>query len=499
MSETKEGTMSEEKAETKKEETPRNPFTGAPTSKKWLILGAIFVGVCANLMISTTNSTVLVATAQDIGGMDIYPFASSIAGILGICIMPIYGFISSKYPASRRTVLAISLLVGALTLLLRGFAPNMPFLIACSFFWGMLSAGIFVVGYTMIRDMFDKAKTAIYIGFIGTAMSVAKLLGPVIAGALIDNIAGGWRFYNFLIGALLVIATLMVFFGVKVKKEDVAHMVRGSAKLDIAGCIAVIAFLGCLLTALNLPSVIPPGSTMFIVLLVGAAIGLVALIAIIIKKQDRALIPMSVIKDKNSVLLSLMNFFSQMSTAGILFFIPAYVMRILINDPIVTSLGPAMAGGLVTVAIGISGAILSPIFGKMISKSGSVRTVIFISVVGRVIVIVGFLLILSPTTPVWAIYILMFIAGLYNAQSMISGSTGAQIQVKSSLRAMSNSLIQLGQNLGAGIAVSVFTFLTGFLGFESGLMAGLWVCFGFTVLLFFTALPLKKLPEEESG
>ena len=69
------------------QEAPRNPFAEAPNSKKMLILLAVFIGVCANIMVSTTNSTVLVAAANEIGGMEIYPFVNSIAGILGVCII----------------------------------------------------------------------------------------------------------------------------------------------------------------------------------------------------------------------------------------------------------------------------------------------------------------------------------------------------------------------------------------------------------------------------
>lgn len=476
----------------------RNPFAEAPQSKKMLILIAIFIGVTINIMVSTTNSTVLVGAANDIGGMDIYPFANSIAGILGICIMPIYGFLSSKFPANRRTIVFVSYLVGTATMILRAVSPSMPFLIAGSFFWGMVSAGSFVVGYTMIRDMFDQKKTGIYLGLVGTAMSVAKLIGPVFSGALVDNIAGGWRIYYIILGVCFLVASLMILGGVKVKKAEVAHMVRGSAKLDIPGCITVILCLGGILTVLSLPNQIPPGSPVFFGLLALALVSLIALILVIRSKKDAALIPISVVKDKNTVLLSLMNFFGQMSTAGILFFIPAYVMRILVADPMVETLGAAMAGGLVTVLIGVGGAILSPIFGRMIAKSGSVRTVLFIGTAARVVVIGGFLLVLNPACPVWVIYIFMFIAGVYNAQSLVAASAGAQIQVKESLRAMSNSLIQLGQNLGAGLVVAVFTFCTGAFGFESGLNIGLWISLGFTVLFFIVSVPMKKLNKDEA-
>ena len=481
------------------QETPRNPFAEAPNSKKLFVLLAVFIGVCANIMVSTTNSTVLVAAANDIGGMEIYPFVNSIAGILGVCIMPVYGFLSSKNPASRRTIVTVSIVVGAITLVLRGLAPSMPVMIACNFFWGMLSAGIFVVGYTMIRDMYEKHQTAMFLGWIGTAMGLAKMVGPIIAGALIDNVAGGWRVYHFILAAVLAIAAICAWNGVKVSKEEVAHMARGSAKLDVAGCIATILFLGTLLTVLSLTSVFPVGSMQFWIMLLVSLVSLIWLALDIRSKGDRALFPKSLIQDKNTVLLSLMNLFANLSATGILFFVPAYIMRVLTNDPLVLSIGAGLAAGLATTFIGLCGAIVSPVYGKIAAKSGSVRTVCIIGVIARVIVIGGLLLFVGPECPVWIILALMFIGGLYNGQNMMAASTGAQIQVKSSLRAMSNSLIQLGQNVGSGLAIAVFTFLTATMGFEGGFVAALWFSLICTAFMLVVVLPLKKLEGDEDA
>ena len=477
------------------QEAPRNPFAEAPNSKKMMILLGVFIGVCCNIMISTTNSTVLVAAANEIGGMEIYPFVNSIAGILGVCVMPVYGFLSAKNPASRRTIVTVSMIIGAVTLIARGLAPSMPVMIACNFFWGMLAAGNFVVGYTMIRDMYEKGKTAVFLGWIATAMGIAKIVGPILAGALCDNFAGGWRYYHFLLGALLVVASLCAWNGPKVSSEEVAHMARGNAKLDVSGCFATILFLGALLTVLSLSSVFPVGSVGFWALLGVALVALIWLILDIRAKGDRALFPKSLMKDKNTVLLSLMNFFANLSATGILFFVPAYIMRVLVNDPLVLSIGPALAAGLATTFIGLCSAVLSPIYGKMAAKSGSVRTICIIGVVARVIVIGGLLMFLGPNCPVWLILVLMFVGGFYNAGNMMAASTGAQIQVKESLRAMSNSLIQLGQNVGAGLAIAIFTFFTATMGFEGGFVVALWFSLVCSVLMLLVVLPLKKLDD----
>ena len=478
---------------------PRNPFVEAAGSKKMFILLAIFIGVTANLMISTTNSTVLVATAKEIGGMEIYPLASSISGILGICIMPIYGYLSSKGPHNRRMILAVSAFVGVLTCLLRAVSPNMIFLILTGVLWGMVSAGNFVVGYTMIRDMYDKNKAAIFIGFIGTAMGVGKLVGPIISGFMVDNLASGWRVWFWFLTALMLVSAILAFLGPKVKKEEVAHMVRGAAKLDIPGCIAMIVLLAGIIISLSLPAQVPPGSPLFFGLLAMSAVALIAFILIVRSKKDNALIPLSVVTDRNTVFLSLMNFMANMSVVGILFFLPAYVMRVLVEDPLVLTLGPALAAGMLTTLIGICGAILSPIYGKMIGKAGNARTVCIIAFAGRVVVMVGLLVFVSPTCPVWLLWILMFMAGVYNGANTCAASVGAQVQIKQSMRAMSNSLVQLGQNLGASLGIVIFTFITSTYGITDGMPIGLWLSLGLAVIFLIVSLPLKKLSPEEDN
>jgi hypothetical protein len=63
---------------------------------------------------------------------------------------------------------------------------------------------------------------------------------------------------------------------------------------------------------------------------------------------------------------------------------------------------------------------------------------------------------------------------------------------------MSNSLIQLGQNVGSGLAIAVFTFLTATMGFEGGFTAALWFSLVCTAFMLISVLPLKKLEDEEA-
>ncbi len=77
-------------------EEPRNPFLDAPNAKKMMTVIGLYLAVIANMLVSNTNSVMLPAAAADIGGMDIYGLAQGVSGIIGVCAMPIYGFIGAQ-------------------------------------------------------------------------------------------------------------------------------------------------------------------------------------------------------------------------------------------------------------------------------------------------------------------------------------------------------------------------------------------------------------------
>jgi MFS family permease len=471
-----------------------NPFQAAPQGKKMLTLIGIYLALFTNLVTSTTNSILLPAAAGEIGGMEIYPMVVAIGGVLGLIAMPLYGYYGAKNPALKRPIIAVSLLVGVIVMVSQATATNMLIMVPFGAFWGFVSASIFVLGFTVIRDMFDQKQSGTYLGLIGVIMSAAMIAGPLVGGLIIDQL--GWRVFRWIIIILLAVAALMIFFGVKATTEETKGMAVESSKLDIPGAIATMAFLAGVIVPLSMTTYIPLGSLPSNLLFALAAVGLIALIFVIRAKKEKAIIPSTVLSDRNTLGFALCNFFSNFSVMGIMFFLPAYVMRVLTADPLVTTLGPALAAGGVTMLLGVAGLFLGPIFGRMIAKSGDAKPVIIIGAVARIVVIGGFLLFLNPTTPVWVVYIIMFIAGVYNSQNGTAFSAGPQIQLDPSKRVLSNSVIQMGQNLGAGVALPVYSaMLAG--GIVEGMTPMLIVALVTSVILLFCSFLLKKrVPEQ---
>lgn len=435
-----------------------NPSSEAGASRKKMTLVGIYAALIANLMVSTTNATVLPAAAVEIGGMDIYGLAQGISGILSVCAMPIYGFIGAHRPNLKRLLCGGSLFVGAAVLFVRAVSWSMFVVIAANVFWGLVSAGIFVIGYSMIRDMYDQKQAGVYLGLTGTMMSIGMLAGPFIGGIVIDNL--GWRIFCFMLFAVLALAGALILLGANVAKNQTVCAGAGGARLDVMGTVAVMMFLGGFIIAISMGEKwIPFGSFANTALLVMSAVGLLMLIFDVKSKRDDAIVPLAAIKDRNTLVFSGINFCYNFGAMAFTFFIPGFVMTTLSDDPIVGFLGGALAAGLVLSIRAIPGLFLSPIFGKMIAKSGSAKGALMIGNAFRLVTILALVFLLTPDVPVWIIYILMVLAGVFTSQHSVTMSAGPQIQLRSELRTTGNSVIQLFQNLGGSVGTAVFTLL----------------------------------------
>lgn len=485
--------MSEETVKTA--ETSRNPFLEAPNAKKMMVVVGVYLGVIANLMVSTSNSIVLPAAAAEIGGQDIYALAQSVAGIIGVCAMPIFGFIAARNPAMKRLLAGGSLAIGALVILVRVIAWNMWMIIIASTLWGLVSAGVFAVGFTMIRDVYDREKAGLYLGLVGTMMSIALIAGPFLAGAVVGAL--GWRFFCGVLFVILAAAAASILFSIRVKAEEAAHLGRKGGKFDFVGALFVTVFLGCLIIALSMgSSYVKFGTPLSFALLGISLVAMVCLIVVIAKKKDDAIVPLAALKNRNVVVLACSNALHNFGSMSISFFIAGFIMRTLAQDPLCVALGPSLAAGIASALMGVLGLVLSPIFGKMIAKTGDAKTVMTIGNVARILVMGAFAFTLSASTPVWLIMVLMFLAGIFNSQQTVTQSAAPQILLSQTMRTVGNSVIQLGQNIGAGLGMAVFTLLVA-ADPVAGMHNCMMVALGSWVILFFITFLLKKAEDQQ--
>lgn len=464
--------------------TAANPFLAAPNSKKMLTLVGIYIAILGSLIQSNTMSTMLPLAAAEIGGTDYYSLASTVSGCVGIILMPLWGYICAKSPHLKRPLFVVSMLVGAATILLRAVAMNMMFIVVTGSLYGLVSCAIYVVGFSMIRDMYEAEKAGTYLGLCGTIMMIGALVGPVVGGAIMTAL--GWRALCHIIWPIMVIGGIIPLFGVKAGKEESAALASTKASFDAPGTILLAVFTGALVIALSVgTSFLPFGSMGSNALFVVAIIALVAFIVVTKKKGDGAVIPLAAFKDRNTVCFTIANFFSSVANMALFFFLPLYVLNVMQLT--------ATESGIIMACYSVAGLFLSPIYGKRIGKSGSAKGSLVLVSVFRIVVGLGFIIFLKPDTSIVLICVLMLIGGIYNCAGGSIFSAGPQVQLKPEVRIQGNAVIQQMQTLGSSIGIAVFTVCIGIGGMVGGMQIAIIVSMVCALIAIIAALGLKKL------
>ena len=458
-----------------------DPFLDAPESKKKLSLFGIFIAMTGAVSVLSVISTLLPVAALEIGGADIYAFTSTLNAVGSAVFMPLWGYIASRKPGRKAALFSISMLVGIICFIVFASSQSMFLVIATGPFYGILSAGVFVLSYAMVRDMYEPKRAGLYLGVCGAIMAVGAIIGPVVVGVVIQ--LAGWRAACLVFLPLMLIGAAMVMSGVRVTDAQAQHLATKGGKFDPVSTVFLVIALGSFVTMLSLGvSYIPFGSTLSIVLVVVAIVFGALTVWAVIRRGDDAIIPVSAVKDRDTLCFMFANLFTNFSNLAPYFFLPTYALYVL---------GASAAQAALTVsAFTLLSVFLSPWFGKMIGASGSARGVLVIGTVARIAVTVALLaaVIVHASLPV--VYVVCLFGGLASASYGAGLSAGPQIQLKPELRVQGNSVIQMGQAFGNSIGLAIYTTIMALFGVTVGMSyalivsacaAGLALVFVFTM------------------
>lgn len=454
--------------------------------RKILTVLGLYLALVAGLIQSSTISTLLPVAAQEIGGIEYYSLCQTMTGMVSIVLMPLAGYFAAKNPAGKRTLYAVMLLVGAAVIFARALAPSMLAVVIPAGLYGCVSAGNYVLGYSLVRDLFDAKKAAVYLGVCGTVSALGMLIGPAIGGFLMD--AFSWRMLCHAIWPLLVLAAVLVLMGERTPDDQVVIQAQPDRKFDAVGAVAVALFLFGFVAALSLgSSFVPFGSAGSNALFVLAAAGLALLVWDMRAKRSAAFIPTTALGDHNTLTFAIANYCTNFSNMAVFFFLPMYL---------ITAMGLSAAeSGLTMTMYSIAGLFLGPVFGRMIGRSGTARGVLSFGCVVRIAVAVALLLVIAPGANVFAIYVIMLVAGVYSSVQNTAFSAGPQVQLADRIRVQANSLVQMGQNLGGCTGTAVYTAILGVFGVVEGMPIALGLSVVMAVIGLVFALRLRKLDE----
>jgi MFS family permease len=372
------------------------------------------------------------------------------------------------------------LILGGLALLTNMFATNMVMLIISRAFVGLTGGAAYSVGLMGIGQLYsDPKERGRYLALTGTIMAICMLLASIVTGLIVDMF--GWRIVTVYHLLFFVLGVVFIIIGAKIPNEEAStHVV----KADLTGIIGLALFLAGFNFALSLGSgLVPWGSPLNIVFFVALVVGLITLIVDIMRKRERALIPLNVLKNKNFLLLFGSYATNVISAMAFFIFLPYFVMYVMEQS--------ATTAGIIMLVLNIPGVFMGAVFGKTIVKSGSVKSSVLICSIGRLVGMIMLALIVTASSPVWLMCIITFLAGFTSALGNSAFNTAGQIQLPRSLQAQAIPTLGMGAGVGAIIGTALCTtFISQ--GIAEGFIPCLWISCAVLVLSMLLVLPLKS-------
>ncbi|KAI1113353.1 major facilitator superfamily domain-containing protein [Nemania sp. NC0429] len=214
-------------------------------------------------------------------------------------------------------------------------SPSSHALIAGRAIAGLGASGLFAGGFTVVTTIIPLHKRAVWIGTMGATFSIASIVGPVIAGALTQNVTWRWCFYiNLPIGG----AAAAVFFILVHLKPDETEKKPITEKLQSLDALGFVLFAGSitmLLLALQWGGVQYAWSSSVVVgLLVGFGVTFIVFVIWILNRGENALIPPRIFTvNRNPALLCAAAFFINGPFQIVIYWLPVWFQGVLRVTP----------------------------------------------------------------------------------------------------------------------------------------------------------------------
>jgi EmrB/QacA subfamily drug resistance transporter len=368
---------------------------GAALDRHILVLGAVVVLGTVMTVIDLTVVNVAIPTLGR-------TFATSISSIQWVAtaymlafagVIPLTGWASERFGAKR--VWIASLLLFLLGSALAGAAWSLESLIAFRVVQGVGAGMILPIGQTILAQAAGPERMGRVMSVIGVPMLLAPVFGPILGGAIVDDVGWRWIFYiNLPVGAAALVAAQRLL--------PEAQPQLGQ-RLDLRGLVllspGIALFLYGMAEAGNSGGV--TGTRTIAPTVAGATLVLLFVWHALVRGKQ-ALIDLSLFRRRAFAAAAATNFLLPFALFGTLILLPLYYQLVRGQSPVDV--------GLLLIPQGVGAAAAMPLAGRLTDKLGA-RLVVTVGLLAALLGTLAYTGVGADTSYVY-LAVALFVLGL---------------------------------------------------------------------------------------
>jgi EmrB/QacA subfamily drug resistance transporter len=452
----------------------------APNSASRKDLFLAMSGIAASAVVvafaATIISTSLPQVVLVLGGMDLYAWAGTGYFLASAIAILIFGRLGDLF--GRKPLMIISMVLVVVGSVLGGLSQSMEQLIAFRVLQGLGGGMMIATTFAAPADLFPNPRLRVrWMLMISITFATASGLGPIIGGAITQEL--GWRaaFFVTPLAALIGIITTWLYFP-RIKPQRTA-----SVRLDWLGSLLLSIAVGAPLAGLELLT--SQGQSDYRLLGLGMIVTGLAAAVLLVAVERRAItpiFPLRVLATPESRWLNLAGLLS-----GAVMFILIFYIPLLLQD--VFGYSPSHAGLLMTPLVAGT-SVGSIVNGRLFPKQNEPgRLMVF----GSCVLALGCLLTLTFTanSPSWWVLLSMSLCGIGLGFMLPNFTLFMQMLAEQRDVGVASALVQTTRSLGSAFGTALVGILVARISIVLGIKMGLVLCVVMSIAIAWVCSRIK--------
>ncbi|KAF8634502.1 hypothetical protein AX17_004199 [Amanita inopinata Kibby_2008] len=409
-----------------------------------IVVVFLSLGLC--IVVSALDSVVVatalptISTAFDAGAIVSWVPAAFL--LTSTSFQLLYGRFSDIF--GRKVSLSISMAIFMVGNLIAGFSTSIGQLIVARGISGAGGGGIISMCQIVISDIVSLRERGKYQGFIGVIVALGYAIGPVIGGALSENV--NWRWCFWISIPVSLVATAIVLFALPLKP------VRGSIKkkllaIDYLGTVLSLIGCGLILLPLIWGGVTFPWVSPQVLATLFAGLLILVLFCLWEWKGARLpIVPMYIFGNTTVTGVYITMFVNGFIFFSSIYYVPQYLQLVFGDTPV--------RAGIFLVPYLVGQMMASWISGTLVSRTGKYRAIIYTGF-AMWAVACGLLSSLRPWSPRVSLVIYMLLAGTGAGQTLQTTTVAAQASVPRQDVSVVTSFRNFVRLLGGALSLAI--------------------------------------------